>query len=261
MTSMTAALKLTLRACSQFSIGSMLKTWHRTAGVFAAAFLLVLTLTGLLLMQTDQLNLDDRLIANPRLLDWYGIRPAPPPQGARLSRQWVSQVGTRLYLDATFVSEVHGQLVGAVAGRENIVATEQELLSISADGQINEVFDALSGLPPELRTIGLDRNNRIVVKNRDAAFVFDPEAGTFASTDAAESITWSQTEMPPSDLRAVIERDYRGAGLSMERVLLDLHTGRLFGAAGEWFVNVAAALTLLLIVSGALLWLGRNRRH
>ena len=47
-------------------------------------------------------------------------------------------------------------------------------------------------------------------------------------------------------------------GLPLERVLLDLHSGRIFGEAGVWLVDAAALLFLLLAGSGLWLW---GRRH
>ena len=54
MTSKTLGLRLTLRAHSKASLRLMLKSWHRTIGLIAAVFLLVLTLTGLVLMHTTR---------------------------------------------------------------------------------------------------------------------------------------------------------------------------------------------------------------
>jgi uncharacterized iron-regulated membrane protein len=51
---------------------------------------------------------------------------------------------------------------------------------------------------------------------------------------------------------------WRGTGLSLERVLLDLHSGRILGEAGVWLVDAAALLFLLLAGSGVWLW-GRRR--
>ena len=50
----------------------------------------------------------------------------------------------------------------------------------------------------------------------------------------------------------------RGSGLPVERVLLDLHSGRIFGKPGVYVVDAAAILFLVLAASGVWLW-GKRR--
>jgi uncharacterized iron-regulated membrane protein len=58
-----------------------------------------------------------------------------------------------------------------------------------------------------------------------------------------------------------ISHAYRGSGLTLERILLDLHTGRLFGPAGVALINIASILLLVLIFSGIVLWISRARAN
>jgi uncharacterized iron-regulated membrane protein len=55
-----------------------------------------------------------------------------------------------------------------------------------------------------------------------------------------------------------LQRSYRGIGLSAERVMLDLHSGRILGRAGVYLVDAAAIVFLLLAVSGTWLWARRQ---
>ena len=47
--------------------------------------------------------------------------------------------------------------------------------------------------------------------------------------------------------------------LPIERLLLDLHSGRFFGRFGPWVMDAAAVLIVLLGVSGTWIWLRRRR--
>ena len=47
--------------------------WHRYIGLAAALFVIVLTVTGLLLNHTEELGLDSSSVQSDTLLDWYGI--------------------------------------------------------------------------------------------------------------------------------------------------------------------------------------------
>ena len=78
-----------------------------------------------------------------------------------------------------------------------------------------------------------------------------------------ESITaplWSSSEPTPDKLQQSITHKYRGEGLSLERVLLDLHSGRIFGTIGVLVYDLLALALGFLSISGLILWL-RSRRN
>ena len=61
-------------------------------------------------------------------------------------------------------------------------------------------------------------------------------------------------------MRQNILRQYRGHGLSLERLLLDFHSGRIFGPAGVVIYDLLALVLGFLAISGLVLFL-RGRRN
>ena len=53
-------------------------------------------------------------------------------------------------------------------------------------------------------------------------------------------------------------RMYRGRGLSMEKLILDVHSGRILGRFGVILVDLAAVLFLLLSITGTWIWIRRK---
>lgn len=47
--------------------------WHRRVGLVAAALVVVLALSGVALNHSAVLDLDQRAVTTPLLLEWYGI--------------------------------------------------------------------------------------------------------------------------------------------------------------------------------------------
>jgi hypothetical protein len=70
--------------------------------------------------------------------------------------------------------------------------------------------------------------------------------------------TWSRPAAAPAELVTALQQAYRGTGLSLERVLLDTHSGRILGAWGVYLVDAAAFAFLLLACSGIWLWSRRR---
>ena len=56
--------------------------------------------------------------------------------------------------------------------------------------------------------------------------------------------------------RKILAR-YRGHGLPLERVLLDLHSGRILGKWGVWLIDVVAILLFVLAITGSWMWFQR----
>ncbi|HSN52770.1 MAG TPA: PepSY-associated TM helix domain-containing protein, partial [Woeseiaceae bacterium] len=54
---------------------------------------------------------------------------------------------------------------------------------------------------------------------------------------------------------------YRGRGVTVERVLDDLHSGRIFARAGTLVMDAVAVFMIVLSLSGFVLWLQRGRRE
>ena len=82
----------------------------------------------------------------------------------------------------------------------------------------------------------------------------------------ADFISWKQVDAPlpepdwsvpsaiPDDLKQAITHQYRGEGPSLERLLLDLHSGRFFGPVGVLIYDLIALALGFLAISGLVLW-------
>jgi len=51
-----------------------LRKWHRRFGLFASIFLLIITITGILLNHYQLFSLQEKYVEQQWLLDWYGIK-------------------------------------------------------------------------------------------------------------------------------------------------------------------------------------------
>jgi hypothetical protein len=66
---------------------------------------------------------------------------------------------------------------------------------------------------------------------------------------------FSSAQPLPEQLENILLKLYRGKGLSFERMLLDLHSGRFFGGFGIYFIDLAALCLISLALNGAWMWL------
>ena len=71
---------------------------------------------------------------------------------------------------------------------------------------------------------------------------------------------WSSPVPAPENLARAITRQYRGEGISLERLLRDGFSGRFFGRAGVFFYDLVALAVGFLAISGLVFWF-RGKRN
>lgn len=232
--------------------------WHRRAGVLACVLLLMLAVTGLALNHSQGLRLAERTVG----WDWpyalYGPSAAGAWTGFAVGDAWLLQGGEgRLFLDTREVGRCDGRLVGAlVLDAMILVACERELQLLTPDGQRIDALSATAGLAVPVS--GLALHGRAALALAGGRWQrFDADAMGLAEVGDIGP----QPLVPGAPPQALLHALGRASGwLHWERFLLDLHSGRLFGRAGVLLVDAGGVLSLVLALSGIVMWGVRQRR-
>ena len=236
-----------------------LHKWHRRIGIIAALFVLLLSVTGILLNHTDQFEFDEIYVESGAVLDWYDVRPGTPPVSFAVAGNRLTRIGDRLYFNHTELDQRSDRLYSAVSWNGMIVAAlANELLVLSRGGEVVEILTGSEGVPAGLRNIGRTPEGGLVVRGAHGDYLTDINRLTWREREDIE-VSWTTATALPEPLRAELLRLYRGKGLTLERVLLDLHSGRILGRYGVYLIDVAALLFVILAISGAWMWYKRQR--
>ena len=232
--------------------------WHRYIGLSAALFVMVLSATGLALNHTESLHMDSTHVQSELLLDWYGIH-APDDLGSYSAGSvLITEVNERVFRDSEIIDDVLVPLVGAIGYLDLIViAGLDQLTLLNREGELIETIGSAAGVPAGMKAIGITTDGAIAIKAAHGYYLTDENLLEWIETDAVEA-TWSTLSDTPPELVQALQASYRGNGLPLERVVLDLHSGRLLGDAGVLLVDAAAILFLLLAMSGVWLWSRRR---
>jgi hypothetical protein len=238
--------------------------WHRHLGLSSALFVILLSLTGLLLNHTEDLALDARYVQSGFLLDWYSVKAPDDMLAYTVGSGTITQVGKQIYWNTTPIPQASAPLSGAAAVHGMvIIGSEGQLLLFTSDGELIERLGSAAGVPAGIRALGLTAAGDLVVRAAQGIYQADSSILTWHAS-ADDSINWMLPGPPLPALRAALQQAYRGTGLTLERLLLDIHSGRIFGSRGVYFVDALALLFLVLAITGVWLW-GRHyasaRRH
>ena len=234
--------------------------WHRRAGLLLAPVIVMLALTGVMINHSQSWGWYEKPVYSSLLRVLYGIPPQTVSRGFALPEQgWVTQAGDDVRLEQTSLFHCPLPLAGALGWSQGIVLLcDGQLQLYTADG---ELIETLSDLPVA-QEVGLSAEGALLLAGRGSVWRLDDSSWQWQSLPA-DSTVGAQWAMWQPLAAADSQRLSQGIplpGITRERVLLDLHSGRLFGDWGVWLVDLSAILMVFLALSGSLTWALRRWR-
>ncbi len=234
-------------------MAAKLHKWHRRIGLLAAIFIAFLVFTGLALQHSDDLNLPSNYLSNTWLLKYYGIKPNPITT-YQLGNRTISIAGQRLYLSGEPIEINCEQLYGAVGiNQEIIIATDSSLFVIDHAGNILDEISTQDGLVEKPLGIALSSANTVLLRGVNQYWESSTPYTKWQIYQGPHP-KWVAPTITLPALKQVIEVKDMGQQISIERFLLDAHSGRFFGKYGVYFIDAAAILMLILAITGIWLW-------
>ena len=223
--------------------------WHRRLGLAAAPVVVMLVVTGILLDWAHELGLDRATADAAWLRSWYGLPPPAEAVAFRAGELWAVSLDDALYLGPRRIADDAGPLVGAALLDGMIVAASAgSLFLLTPAGETVERLRAAL-LPGPLDALGAGGGDgQVVVVSGGAAYAADSSLSRW--TESPMPAARVEAAVAPAALLADIRARHGGPGVSWERVLLDLHSGRLLGRLGPTIVDAAALALGLLAFSG-----------
>ncbi len=229
-------------------------------GIVSALFLIILSFSGLILHHGPALNLDNQFISSSRLLSWYEIEVPPVKIQYRAGQHGVQLIAESIYFDSDRLPGNFPDLKGLAATEFGFVAaTSYQLLLLTDAGELIEVLGRVHLVPTGISRIGSNSSGRLVLQT--AMDIIEADLDTLRwtqSTSPVSQLSWSESTAVGPELSAQIRADYAASLISWERLLLDIHSGRVLGSLGVVLVDLMALLFMLMAASGAWIWSRRR---
>lgn len=224
----------------------IIRRWHGHIGVVATVLLVFVVVTGIILNHEEGFRLDKREISSPWLMRWYGMHVEAPQTGYLMGDRYFSWEGDKWAIGSQALFGSSEYPVGAVkVGDIDYVATPSALYMYQADGQLLEKLEKQS--LPAYPILALGKMGDSVVLQTPSAMLASPDGLTWRK--AGTDLTWASMQPMPDDVRRQMGI-LLAPGLSLQRILMDVHSGRIFGRYGPWVVDLAAIAFLMLGISG-----------
>lgn len=224
--------------------------WHRRIGLLCAFFVFILCITGILLNHTSSLKLDSIKLRSSILSTLYNL-PNVEPVAFETGDQWLSHNGIdTLFLGERKIDDCAAPLKGAAAQNGLLIALcDRELLLFTGDGELLERITSVLGLPDDSSALGLP-NQQLLIQTASGAVKADLDSLEFTPVD--QQVSWINPQQPPAELSAFLSAQQ--PAIDLEQVLLDLHSGRLFGWIGVLVMDLVAVLLMVLAITGFIVW-------
>lgn len=237
--------------------------WHRRIGLLALLLVTILAITGIMLNHTERLKLDETFVNSSWLLKWYGVEPEDTPLSYRVeidgTSHIISSLGKQLFFDNDVITTHEQKFHGAIATEQFIVvALSSEIILLSIDGEFVERVSTEISFS-DIQRLGI-KYQRPVIETSEPLYYMADEHILDWDVIINDGIIWTNPYNLDEDEREQLFIAYRGNGLSLERVILDLHSGRIFGRYGIYLMDAAAIALLWLSFSGLWVWNSRRRK-
>jgi hypothetical protein len=235
-------------------LGLLLYRWHRRIGFIASVFLIWMAVSGWLLNHTGSLDLGRRYLINEFITAHYGIRNEIPTRAFITDDHWLAIEADAAVLDGKkiAVNFLHPQ--GMVEIHDTLfIADTTNLILLDKNG---ELIDKVS-ISGAIDRIGVGCGGAVIV-NAGKQQLATQDGINFTACD--DNVQWSR-EATLTESQRTIATPLLSSGVTAERVLLDLHSGRFFGAFGPYFVDALGFAMIALALSGIWLFLRQHKRR
>lgn len=252
------------------TLTTTLREWHKRAGLFAFLFMGWLGISGIALNQSASWGLDTLRIDWSWMMALYGLHPHSPQNGYVADGHWLAVEGEHAVLDGKALAFAVKPPVGFAAGgdaahRLLFVAAHDSLLLLSPEGaRVDEVQTGLILPVKSILRIGNveGAGGMVAIEGPEQNKLYGSTDGEGWTPILPQSkVHWSQTSALSDDQRKQFESNARPT-VAAEQILIDLHSGRLFGRYGRYVINAVGFAAIVLAISGVwMMWRTNQARR
>jgi hypothetical protein len=173
--------------------------------------------------------------------------------------QWLNRVGDYLYLNEREIAYCPQVLSGVVSYQQMLVAACGDgLLLLTAEGDVVERIGQTFGLSLPVLAMAV-HSRSLLLQSPDEVFVANLDSLEWKAIDVPAGVEWVASEDAPLAMVKRLKRQFVGTELRWERVILDIHSGRIATRLGVWVMDLAAVLMSFLALSGLWVWFSKKR--
>lgn len=220
------------------------------AATITAFFVFIMVISGILLNHASDLKLDQKHLTWHWLLKHYDLVSVQADTVYILGKNVVSQFGNDIFIGATPSIQSDQLVVGGIALEEiMVVATENSLLLFNLDGDFIDQMGLEENIPADIQNIGLFHGDP-VIQTRTGLWRSDLMLAKWENV-SLQGVGWSSAQPMPDSIEIQLAEYFHGRGVTVEKILLDIHNGHILPKYGIWILDILGFLLIWLMLTGS----------
>ena len=214
-----------------------LRKLHKYLGFVFSIFILHLTITGILLTYPETFNVEETYISNFFILKKYNMDTHREVYGLRNIEDEVVIIKNNIYVNSKFIDKFNDEIINILYQKkeEKIIVLSKSAIGIyyleNIDGEleINNIISLENN--KKIKQLGLNLSGDIIfLKNDDKYYILDKNYLLKFSNEENKNIQWSNISTIDKKLAKYYLNIHQGKGVSLTRILTELHNGKFFGS-------------------------------
>ena len=214
-----------------------LRKLHKYLGFAFSLFILHLTVTGILLTYPKTFNIEETYISNFFILKKYNMDTHKEVYGLINIEDEVIIIKNNIYLNSKFIDKFSDEIINILyQKKENkiIVLSESNIglyFFENIDSQL-EIIDIISlENTKKIKHLGLNLSgDKVFLKNNNDYYNLDNNYLLKLVNKKDKNIKWSKINKIDKKLAKYYLNIHQGKGVSLTRILTELHNGKFFGS-------------------------------
>lgn len=235
---------------------------HSWLGIILLMPLVVACATGMILNHSVDLDLSNRHTSASWVQARYGMNLEGEPEAYGLDgKAYAATWDGRIFHRSSIVDD-SSPLVAAVPLRDGTaVVTASTVHYYGLDGELIETMSSATLPDTPISRAGRTSDLTLVFETPTGTFTSDENLLSFTESPTDQETFWSTVVTPSESDLKTWRTTFSGDGVPLDRVILDIHSGRFFGTVGKWVYDVTVVGVLILSVTGFVLFIRTRRRN
>tara|TARA_B100001027_G_C16244069_1_gene320905 strand:- start:400 stop:1170 length:771 start_codon:yes stop_codon:yes gene_type:complete len=214
-----------------------LRKLHKYLGFAFSLFILHLTITGILLTYPKTFNIEETYISNFFILKKYNMDTYREVYGLNNIEDEVVIIKNNIYVNSKFIDKFSDEVINILYQKKEkkVIILSKSTIGIyffeNNDGEL-EINDIISlENTKKVKHLGVNlTSNTVFLKNNNEYYILDNNSLLKLSKQQDKNIKWSNISKIDKKLAKYYLNIHQGKGVSLTRILTELHNGKFFGS-------------------------------
>ena len=234
-----------------------LRKLHKYIGFTFSLFILHLTITGILLTYPKTFQIEEAYINNYFILKKYNMETHEEVYGLKNIEDEVITIKNNVYINSKFIDKFNEKILSLLYDKneDKIYILSKSLIGIYSFETFDNEMEIKDIITIQniynLNSIGKNLSSKEILFKNDSQYykIKENKLLEFLANNSKANINWFNVSAVNKELAKYYLKIHQGDGVSLTRVLTELHNGKFFGSIFTLILFISSLSLLFLTIS------------